>query len=421
MQVIGIWPHVFAVAILRFDMRHVLLAALAVLAAGCASRRIAHVPADWSRPSGLVSLTPTINDAPPSELQIVRSFAEKTRTAFHSDQPRQCRNVLALSGGGMYGAYSVGVLCGWTASGTRPQFDTVTGISTGSIIGTFAFLGSEYDTISRDAYTTITDRDIYRFRFRLGPILRQSVASSVPLRQTIDRYLTDEVLAAVAREHARGRRLYFGTTNLDTRQLVVWDMGAIASSGRPDARELYRDIILASSSPPGFLPPVRINVEINGKQFTELHCDGGATTGVFIRLPNGHAANDLPPDVQVAGTNAYVIVAGKLYSDPVQTELSTIKISEHALNSLLYSQTRSELFHIYGLCLAGGMNFHLASIPQETPVSRDPMRFKPEQMRELYEMGFTAATTGTAWRVTPPGYEPQEQTRPRTGTQFLKP
>ena len=52
---------------------------------------------------------------------------------------------LALSGGGMYGAYAVGVLSGWTATGTRPVFDVVTGVSTGALIATYAFLGPEYD------------------------------------------------------------------------------------------------------------------------------------------------------------------------------------------------------------------------------------------------------------------------------------
>src|SRR5262249_40507109 len=55
------------------------------------------------------------------------------------------RNALVLSGGGMNGAYTAGVLKGWTASGERPTFDVVTGISTGALIAPFALLGSEYD------------------------------------------------------------------------------------------------------------------------------------------------------------------------------------------------------------------------------------------------------------------------------------
>src|SRR5207244_2203406 len=49
-------------------------------------------------------------------------------------------NVLAVSGGGKYAAYAAGLLQGWTQSGTRPQFDVVTGISSGALIAIYAFL-----------------------------------------------------------------------------------------------------------------------------------------------------------------------------------------------------------------------------------------------------------------------------------------
>ena len=37
---------------------------------------------------------------------------------------------LVLSGGGENGAFSAGILEGWTAAGTRPDFAVVTGVST---------------------------------------------------------------------------------------------------------------------------------------------------------------------------------------------------------------------------------------------------------------------------------------------------
>ena len=38
-------------------------------------------------------------------------------------------NYLSISGGGSDGAFGAGFLAGWTASGTRPKFDVVSGIS----------------------------------------------------------------------------------------------------------------------------------------------------------------------------------------------------------------------------------------------------------------------------------------------------
>ena len=69
-------------------------------------------------------------------------------------------NFLALSGGGSDGAFGAGVLCGWTASGKRPEFDLVTGVSTGALTAPFAFLGPKYDEALKTVFTTSTTQDI---------------------------------------------------------------------------------------------------------------------------------------------------------------------------------------------------------------------------------------------------------------------
>ncbi|MBN9521063.1 patatin-like phospholipase family protein [bacterium] len=396
---------------------------LAVLAAGCTARHRAGAPPQLVRESALVQPGPA-DDPGPIETELLRSLADRTKTALAAPDPAaKPGKFLALSGGGMYGAYSVGVLTGWTATGTRPQFDVVTGVSTGALVATYAFLGTEYDGTMAKLYTTVTDRDIYRKRPRPAVLFSDAAASSEPLRQLIETQVDDGIVAAVARAHAAGRRLYVGTTNLDTRRLVVWDMGAIAASGRPDAKELYRKVLLASASVPGFFPSVPIEVEVNGRPFTELHADGGATTGVFLRASTLHVdpaalrAGRQP----LAGSGAYVIIAGKLYADPAVTDRRALRVAESALSAMVSSQTRGELFRIYALCLLGGMNYHLAAIPEDFPVSADAMGFDPVEMRRLYTAGYDAAVGGRAWRDTPPGAEPHEQHRPRTGTQFFAP
>jgi hypothetical protein len=330
---------------------------------------------------------------------------------------------LALSGGGQYGAYTVGVLSGWTAAGDRPQFDVVTGVSTGALIATYAFLGSKYDEPMVQMYTSVSKRDIYRRRPVPAIVWSDSVATSAPLKKLIDNTVTDEAIALVAKAHCEGRRLYVATTNLDTKRLVIWDMGAIASSTRPDRTDLYRKILLAATSVPSFFPPVPIEVEVNGRTITEMHADGGATTGVFLRASTLHLDKEAikAGKQPLAGSDAYVIVAGKLYADPSCTERRTIRIGESALSSMVYSQTRGELFRIYALCLLGGMNYHLAAIPEDVKISGNVLGFDPEEMRQLYDAGYAAASNGRAWRDTPPGAEPHEQTRPRTGTQFIAP
>src|SRR5262245_36186162 len=150
------------------------------------------------------------------------------------------RNVLVLSGGGANGAFTAGVLNGWPASGTRPQFDVVTGISTGALIAPFAFLGPEYDEELARNYTGLHDGDIYRRRPLPALLWSDALADSAPLRRRIEAQITSELLARIARAHTQGRRLYVGTTDLERKQLVVWDLGAIAAGEDPGKLELFR-------------------------------------------------------------------------------------------------------------------------------------------------------------------------------------
>jgi predicted acylesterase/phospholipase RssA len=226
-------------------------------------------------------------------------------------------NVLVLSGGGAYGAYSVGVLAGWSEAGTRPEFDVVTGVSTGALIATLAFLGSGRDPDLKRFYTHLTNRDLFVRRPSLSALLSDALADSRPLERLIEQAVDADLLRQVSIEHAKGRRLYVGTTQLDARRLVVWDMGAIASRGRARDLALFRQVLLASASLPGLLPPVSIPVDVDGKQYEEMHVDGGVTASLFFRPPQAPrdrvaALGDRP----LAGSNVYVVVAGKLYCDP---------------------------------------------------------------------------------------------------------
>ena len=141
---------------------------------------------------------------------------------------RRPRQILALSSGGAYGAFTAGVLSGWTAAGSRPEFDVVTGVSTGALIAPFAFLGPSYDSQANRLYVGIQAQDIYRFRAWVVIPWRDAVATSGPLLRLIESNVTPDFVTRIAAEHRKGRRLYVGTTNLDTRRFVIWDLGAIA-------------------------------------------------------------------------------------------------------------------------------------------------------------------------------------------------
>jgi hypothetical protein len=308
------------------------------------------------------------------------------------------KNVIVFSGGGMYGAYSAGVLSGWTETGNRPEFDVVTGVSTGSLMGLAAFLGPNFDSVAREFYTVTKASDVYNFRAWVLVPWADSIATSRPLKKLINGVVDEQVLAAVAREHRRGRRLYVGTTHLESRKFVVWDMGAIAVHGGPDALDRFRAVLLASCSVPGVMPPVPIAMVRNGKTVTELHVDGGTTAALFV--PQGLLAPR--PDGTASGTEVYVVVAGKLFADPEKVRTRVLPVLSASANGLLYGSARGEIATIYHLSRLAGADFHLTAVPASDRANPDGLDFNPREMTRLYEVGYVHGVAGPEWMTAPP-------------------
>ncbi len=310
-----------------------------------------------------------------------------------------------------------GVLAGWTETGTRPTFDVVTGISTGALVACLAFLGPAYDNDLRRYYTTIRDEDIFIRRRLIPSLLSESLADSAPLARMIEQAITDDRIATVAEEHRKGRRLYIGTSDLDVRRAVVWDIGAIASQNTPQSRCLIRDILLASASIPGFFPPVRIPVTVDGMPYVERHVDGSTSSSMFFVPPS------VPPEARATlpanwlhGSNLYILVAGKLYADPVPVKARSLNIASNAVSTVLYDQTRSDLHKLFLLSVLTGMNYNLTSIPKDLQATTESTKFDPVEMTRLFDAGVNWARTNRNWRQTPPGYEPGEGAKYRAGT-----
>ena len=192
------------------------------------------------------------------------------------------QTYLAISGGGENGAFVAGLLQGWTESGERPVFTTVTGISAGALVAPFAFLGSEYDEVLKRVSMDLQPDDVYKKRGMIRALRTDSLATTEPLQALIAKYVDEEVMEKIAAAYRDGRMLNIGTANLDSMRPVIWRIGAIANSGHPGALDLIRKILLASASVPAAFSPVLIEVEADGKIYDELHVDGGAASQVFL-------------------------------------------------------------------------------------------------------------------------------------------
>jgi predicted acylesterase/phospholipase RssA len=407
-----------------------LLVVLAVVLAGlpaCAKRNCVPEPLTRSRGTLVDVNAPPEGHAVP-EAGLAREVGAEFRRKGATMHPAGARpyQFLAVSGGGLYGAFGVGLLEGWTESGARPQFDVVTGVSTGALTATFAFLGQEYDPILRTEIVGVQRRDILRLRSPFLIPFSESLFNPQRMVAKINKYCTLEQMNEVAKAHAAGRRLYVGTTNLDTRRLVIWDMGAIATRGTPEALNLYQHVVMASCSIPGALPPVRISVEVNGRRYEELHVDGGVSDLAIFR---GFMVADLNRAAGVNGPQAppgstlSVISNGKLYAERSCVRPRIVQMLSSASSSILSGRTRDELYRIYLNCLETGVEFRLAAVAQDVPLgSEGALQLSLADQQRLYEAGHQLgrqAMTGVGWRDIPPGSDPSEQSLPRAGTQFI--
>lgn len=328
-----------------------------------------------------------------------RSDAE-TRARFSGVYGKP-HTYLAISGGGSDGAFAAGLLLGWTASGNRPEFTVVTGISAGALVAPFAFLGSEYDEVLKRVSYELEEEDVYKKRRLLKAIRTDAFASTEPLQALIAQYVDEEVMERIAEEHRKGRVLNIGTANLDSNRPVIWRLGAIANSGHPKSLELIRSILLASASIPGAFPPVLIPVEYDGEMYDELHVDGGAASQVFL-YPIGLDLEEVERRLKVKGrSKVYVIRNSRLAPKYEQVENKLIPIAGRSIASIVRTQGIGDLYRIYLETCRDGLDFHLAYIPES--FDEDPEGdFDPSYMTKLFNMAYEAGKSGYPWDRMPP-------------------
>jgi predicted patatin/cPLA2 family phospholipase len=386
----------------RVRRRLLLVWALAaVLPEGCATAtRKDAVPEDLQAAATVPGFSTTIRYFPTDathvedfERDYLASLDAETMVRYNAGEegPLPPAAYLAISGGGDNGAFGAGLLNGWTAAGTRPQFKLVTGVSTGALIAPFAFLGEAYDDRLKAMYTGVSMSDIAKKRSVVSIIYGDAMADTTPLRKLVERTVTPEVLDAIAVEHSRGRILLVATTNLDVRRAVVWNVTKIAASKAPGALELVQKILVASAAIPGTFPPVMIGVEAKGKAYEEMHVDGGTTGQVFV-YP---AAIHLHRLVQ-RERSLYIIRNARLDPQWAQVDRRTLPIAFRAITTLIQYQGMGDLYTIFSICQRDHVEYNLAYIPPnfDAPHKTD---FDTAYMQALYEVGQRMAVKGQDW------------------------
>jgi hypothetical protein len=260
------------------------------------------------------------------------------------------------------------------------------------LVAPFAFLGPAWDAEMTAIYTDGVTRGLLHRRM-LGAVFGSSVYSGVPLRRLIDHYADDAMIAAVAAGAAKGRLLLVATTDFATGEPVVWDLGSVALNGGPDAKPLFRAILLASASVPGMFPPVRIRFRADGGVREETHIDGGVTLPFFI-APG-------PDDLPAAGDGRQaalvrIVIDGRLQDFPHAANANALSIFSRSISAGLSRMTRTALEGTVDASRQRGIALEYAAIPASYPL-HGAFNFSPDEQRALFQYASSCAEAGRLW------------------------
>jgi len=328
--------------------------------------------------------------------------------AGERDEP-PALDILVISGGGDRGAFGAAFLQSWgevdDPEWRRPEFDVITGVSTGALIAPFAFLGDD------DAYRRIVEiyrnpqRDWAQFRGALFFMpYSESILVLPGLEREIEASLDRELVGRLAADH-HGRALKISTTNVDLGVPRVWDLLAEARRAiEADDFNRFRTILLASNALPGAFPPRIID--------DSLHVDGGVTGNILYgqELRAGgflDAWMSLHPEVPPPRIRYWVLFNNKYRPAPQVTRLRWFDVVDRSTTMSTRAATMTALRHLHALAeiarLRRGVDVdvRIASIPT-TWVRPAPGRFNAESMNDLADIGARMGSDPSSWSLDPP-------------------
>lgn len=379
-----------------------------MLLGGCAAvGSLAPVPARLADASHIAGM-PGIRTWGDDGADAVASFLKSEGSAIKARYAERARSgkaldshMLALSGGGDDGVFSAGVLTGWSSQGSRPTFDLVTGISAGSLVAPFAFLGDSHDKDLGRIFLNHGGEDIFQQTVLSGVFGGPSLADNAPLARLIAMYVDARMLSLIAAERAKGRMLLIGTTNLLAQRPVFWDMGRIAQIGTPEAVDLFRQVLLASTAIPGLFPPVQIAFTAEGRTYYEMHVDGGTTREVFLS-PTALSFRSIDAMIgRRVQRHLWIIRNGKIGPEYAYVDDTAMAIAARSLSTLTKNQGIGDLIRMYVKARAEGIDYNLVAMPEDFSHPR-PAPFDRAYMKALFERGEAVGRTANPWMKAPP-------------------
>jgi len=319
-------------------------------------------------------------------------------------------DILVISGGGDWGAFGAGVLKGWSrAAGehARPQFDIVTGVSTGALIAPFAFLGDAQSIerivqLYRNPQEDIAVSRGWLFFLPRNPSLYILPGLERELRSVLDR----PMLERLAAEQRTGRALLVNTTNIDLGEMRAWDLLEESRSAlaRNDDSHLH-GILLASAGIPAVFPARSIG--------DYLYVDGAITGNIlyFADVQDGEGVlarwRAAHPGAASPRVRYWVIFNNQLRFPPQVTRDRWPDIMSRSTIMGTQTSTVNAIRHLYAkaelqrLKYKADVQVRLISVPDEYLPSK-PGTFVREVMNELADLGERMGADPKSWRTESP-------------------
>ena len=341
-------------------------------------------------------------------LERAESKAAAAKTGDAGAQPTI--DILVISGGGDWGAFGAGVLKGWgrvTGELARPQFDVVTGVSTGALIAPFAFLGDD-ESIDRIVQLyrnpqpdTAVSRGLFFFlpnnpSFYILPGLERE------LKTALDRSMIERIAAT----DGSGRGLIVNTTNIDFGDMHAWDLVAEAIQALANNDEdRVRTILLASAGVPAIFPARDIG--------EYLYVDG-AITGNILYGGRAREEETLPalwsarhPGIAMPRMRFWVIFNNQFRFPPQITRDRWPDIMSRATIMATQTSTINSMRHLFAMAEIAKlkrnaeMEVRVMAVP-DSWVPPKPGTFVKEVMNELADLGEKMGADPANWRTEAP-------------------
>jgi Patatin-like phospholipase len=343
-----------------------------------------------------------------------RTKAEYDRSIAEGRKEPLVIDIVIISGGGDWGAFGAGFLKGWQKVPAqhplaKPEFDAVTGVSTGTLIAPFAFLG---DAQSIDEIVNLyrnPEQDWVRQRGFLYFLPDNISFAEVPgLEREMNKHITVDLLRRIAKAGADGRLLAVNTTNLDEATSRVFDLVAEAQRAADSGQvERVHNIMLASAGIPGAFPFRMID--------NELYVDGGVTGNIIY---GGRIAEEdsLPalwqkayPKLPIPKIRYWVIFNNQFRPVPAVTPPNWPAVISRSLETSTRAATATAVRHLFAMAeisrlkRKADVEVRVVSIPADW-VPPVPGVFIKETMNNLSDLGEKLGADPSSWSNQPPEY-----------------